>query len=296
MAASFGQAYDQPGLERLAAAGGGHYVHVTEGDAVAWRALELLTTLATARVLELEAQLVDAQGQVIARETTHASARSLADGEMLEVLARLDAETPEPVAIELRGVALLDDNRPWTRRFELPAAEDGARWLPRAWARKHVAALTEDGVEKNAAAITELGLAHFLVTPTTSLLVLENEAMYRNFAVHRPAGDSWAHYPAPDRIEVIREGDRTEAGHGQYVTRSPIAILDTHSARCFLAKRVWLDLGDFNDYATIASKREVASQRRERRRPLHRARDRSAVACGVQRRLRRRRGRSCPCR
>jgi Ca2+-binding RTX toxin-like protein len=34
--------------------------------------------------------------------------------------------------------------------------------------------------------------------------------------------------------------------------------LDTHSARCFLAKRVWLDLGDFNDYATIASKREVA--------------------------------------
>ncbi|HVH99960.1 MAG TPA: VIT domain-containing protein [Enhygromyxa sp.] len=228
MAVSFGQAYDQPALSRLAAASGGHYVHVAEGDSVAWRALELLTTLATPRLLELEATLVDAQGQVLARASTHASARSLADGESLEVLARLDADAPEPVAIELRGVAQLENTPTWTRRFELPAANDGARWLPRAWARAHVAALTDAGVEENAAAITELGLAHFLVTPTTSLLVLESEAMYRDFAVHRPAEDSWAHYPAPDRIEVIREGDRTEAGRGQYVTRSPIAILDAN--------------------------------------------------------------------
>lgn len=235
VAVSFGQAYDEPALRRLAAAGGGHHVHVAEGDAVGWRALELLTTLATPRVLELEASLVDAQGEVIAAETTHASARSLADGEALELWTRLDAELPEPVAIELRGRAQLGDgsqsasDRAWVHRVELPTAADGARWLPRTWARAHVAALTEAGVEDNAAAITELGLAHFLVTPTTSLLVLENEAMYRNFAVHRPAEDSWAHYPAPDRIEVIREADRTEAGRGQYVTRDPIAILDANT-------------------------------------------------------------------
>jgi Ca2+-binding RTX toxin-like protein len=34
--------------------------------------------------------------------------------------------------------------------------------------------------------------------------------------------------------------------------------LDERSARCFRANRVWLDLGDFNDFATIASKREVS--------------------------------------
>jgi Ca2+-binding RTX toxin-like protein len=34
--------------------------------------------------------------------------------------------------------------------------------------------------------------------------------------------------------------------------------LDSNSARCFLAKQVWLDLGDGNDVATIATRREVA--------------------------------------
>jgi ferric-dicitrate binding protein FerR (iron transport regulator)/tetratricopeptide (TPR) repeat protein len=231
VAVSFGQAYDEPALTRLAAAGTGHYLHVAEGDSVPWRALELLTTLATARVLELEAKFVDAQGQVIAAETTHASALSLSDGETLEVLTRLEPGVPEPVAVELKGRAQLGrEGSAWTRRVELPSANDNARWLPRTWARAHVAALTDAGVEENAAAITELGLAHFLVTPTTSLLVLESEAMYRDFAVHRPSEDSWAHYDAPDRIEVIREGDRTEAGRGQYVTRTPIAILNAYSS------------------------------------------------------------------
>lgn len=229
VAVSFGSAYDEPALGRLAAAGAGLHTHVAEGDSVPWRALDLLASLATLRVLELEAKLLDAEGRVIATEATHASARSLADGETLDVLARLDADAPEPVAIELRGIVPLDRPTPWTRRIELASPHDQARWLPRTWARAHVAALTDAGVEANAAQITELGLAHFLVTPTTSLLVLENEAMYRNFAVHRPGEDSWAHYPAPDRIEVIREADRTEAGHGQYVTRSPIAILDAQT-------------------------------------------------------------------
>jgi Ca2+-binding RTX toxin-like protein len=34
--------------------------------------------------------------------------------------------------------------------------------------------------------------------------------------------------------------------------------LDSNSARCFLTKQVWLDLGDGNDVATIASRREVS--------------------------------------
>jgi tetratricopeptide (TPR) repeat protein len=88
-----------------------------------------------------------------------------------------------------------------------------------------VAALTEAGVEANAEEITKLGLEHFLVTPTTSLLVLENEKMYRDFDVHRPPADAWASYPAPDRIEVVREGATTVAGHGQYVVRTPVQIL-----------------------------------------------------------------------
>ena len=65
--------------------------------------------------------------------------------------------------------------------------------------------------------------------------------------------------------------------------------LDSNSARCFLTKQVWLDLGDGNDVATIASRRAVSVSRRRRRRPLHRERHRRAVARRVRRRLRHRR-------
>ncbi|HEX5781054.1 MAG TPA: hypothetical protein VFX80_03995 [Solirubrobacteraceae bacterium] len=34
--------------------------------------------------------------------------------------------------------------------------------------------------------------------------------------------------------------------------------LDSNSARCFLTKRVWIDLGDRNDVAAIATRREVS--------------------------------------
>jgi ferric-dicitrate binding protein FerR (iron transport regulator)/tetratricopeptide (TPR) repeat protein len=224
---SFGPAYDEPALTRLAAAGDGLHLHVGEGEPVSWRALELLTTLSTTRVLDLDAQLLDADGQPIASSRTHASARSLADGETFELLAELGPDEPEPVAVQLQGRAA---GQAWTKRIELPPPAEGARWLPRNWARAHVAALTEAGVEANAEAITKLGLEHFLVTPTTSLLVLENEKMYRDFDVHRPPADAWASYAAPDRIEVVREGATTVAGHGQYVVRAPVQMLVEYSS------------------------------------------------------------------
>ncbi len=223
VAVSFGAAYDEPALERLAAAGEGLHLHIEEGEPVSWRALELLTTLSTTRVLDLDASLLDAGGQPIASTRTHASARSLADGETFELLAELGAQEPDPVAVELRGRA---GGQAWTKRIELPPAAEGARWIPRNWARAHVAALTEAGIETNADEITKLGLEHFLVTPTTSLLVLETEQMYRDFAVHRPPADAWATYDAPERIEVVREGAAsTAAGHGQYVVRTPVQML-----------------------------------------------------------------------
>lgn len=237
VAVSFGPAYDAPALERLAAAGAGLHVHVAEGDAVEWKALELLTTLTTVRVLELDARLLDAEGNTIAADRSHADAQSLADGESLELLAELRADDPDPVAVELRGRA---GDASWQRRFELPSATtDDARWLPRAWAQAHVAALTESGVEAHADEITALGLAHFLVTPTTSLLVLENEEMYRDFDVHRPSPDAWAAYDAPERIEVVREGKLAIAGHGQYVVRTPVEMLSESGASWAVRTRGW---------------------------------------------------------
>ncbi|NVB41201.1 VWA domain-containing protein [Pseudenhygromyxa sp. WMMC2535] len=233
-AVSFGAGHDDAMLESLAAAGAGLHLHVDEGDALAWRALELLTTLATPRVLELEARLLDAEGQEIASERTHAGARALAEGERLELLTRLAPGEPSPAAVELRGRAAntyVGEAQAWSQRYELPAApERDSRWIPRAWARAHVAALSEDeeAITANAAEITRLGLEHFLVTPTTSLLVLENERMYREHDLHRPPSDAWARYDAPQTIEVVREGSGASAGRGQYVVRTPAPVLNDY--------------------------------------------------------------------
>ena len=232
-AVSFGPRHDEPTLARLAAAGDGLHLHVDEGDEPSWRALELLATLATPRVLDLEAELLDAAGRAIAPARTHAGARSLVDGEALELLAELGPDDPEPVAVVLRGRqagAGSPDSPPWQARVELPAApQAGAGWLPRAWARAHIDALIEAGTEANYAEIEALGLAHFLVTPATSLLVLEREQMYADFDVRRPSETSWARYPAPETIEVVREGDGSEAAPGQYVVRTPVPVLVSYA-------------------------------------------------------------------
>jgi tetratricopeptide (TPR) repeat protein len=85
-----------------------------------------------------------------------------------------------------------------------------------------VAALTKDDAKANERAIIDLGLKHFLVTPFTSLLVLENEAMYARFDVHRPAKDRWARYDAAAKIPVRYEPIRgIEPAPGTHLVRVP---------------------------------------------------------------------------
>ena len=45
----------------------------------------------------------------------------------------------------------------------------------------------------------------YVMTPFTSLLVLENEEMYQQFKVDRGRKDHWAMYPCPDKIPIIYE-------------------------------------------------------------------------------------------
>src|SRR5207245_1867789 len=45
----------------------------------------------------------------------------------------------------------------------------------------------------------------YVMTPFTSLLVLENEAMYKQFNVDRGRKDHWAMYPCPNKIPVVYE-------------------------------------------------------------------------------------------
>lgn len=223
VAAALGDENDLPLLDELATATGGLRVQLTAGADLRWQALDLAAALNTARVHELRAKLLGAGDQPLTGEPM-LSANSAADGEAVVILSRgTGASEQVPKAMLLEGKLA---GAPWSQRVELPPAKANAGYLPRLWARARVAADIASGAEANKKEITELGLEHFLVTPFTSLLVLENEAMYKQFKVRRPDADGWAHYAAPADIKVVHEprGAAT-ATTGQIVLRQPIDLI-----------------------------------------------------------------------
>ncbi len=94
-----------------------------------------------------------------------------------------------------------------TVRVENVAAK--AAYIPRTWAKLEIDRLLAENARKNMNAIVELSKALYVMTPFTSLLVLENEAMYKEFKVDRGRKDHWAMYPCPDKIPVVYEPDST---------------------------------------------------------------------------------------
>jgi predicted Zn-dependent protease len=221
-----GDSRDDAVLEGLARATGGFSTSVSAGENIAWRAFDLVATLSTARVLDLRAELLGADGRPI-DGSTYASSHQLADGEELTVVSRLADSAP--AAVRLTGKA---GGAPFEQTIALPAAsERNARYLPRLWARERVAALVLDGADEHRDELVRLGRQHFLITPHTSLLVLENDAMYDQFEVPRDRRRDWAHYRTPQRIDVeyeppqqLRDYPVLEAE----MIRSPTEVLRRH--------------------------------------------------------------------
>src|SRR5262249_32363085 len=66
--------------------------------------------------------------------------------------------------------------------------------------------LAEDAA-KHKQAIIELSKAMYVMSPFTSLLVLESEAMYQQYKVDRGRKDHWAMYDCPEKIDVVAEDE-----------------------------------------------------------------------------------------
>ena len=81
VAVAVGDGSDDRTLEALADASGGLTAHVSAGEDPGWRAFEILSTLAAPRVVDLSAELLDAQGDPIADVEPLLSTRRLAHGE-----------------------------------------------------------------------------------------------------------------------------------------------------------------------------------------------------------------------
>ena len=216
-----GDGPDTQMLGGLAAATGGYATTMDLADDLGWRAFDLVAALHTSRVTGLTAALVGASGPIEA--TTYLAAPQLADGEELELVAKLGPTAPTaptvPTAVELAGTL---DGAPWKQTIAVGAAPANvgphAGYLPRLWAERHIAArllAKHDAVTGGADAreardeqirreVVALGKKYFLLSRHTSLLVLENDAMYAQYGVTKGAGDTWAPYVLPATIPVVR--------------------------------------------------------------------------------------------
>ncbi|MBP6838785.1 MAG: FecR domain-containing protein [Kofleriaceae bacterium] len=222
-----GDGVDQPTLRALADATGGAAVTLDLADDLGWRAFDLVAMLHGARVTGLSAVLVDAAGVPVADQATYLGAGQLAEGEELDLAARVP-DGARPAALILAGQLA---GAPWQQRIELASAQDrgAAGYLPRLWAQRHVAARllakfdhvpappcvastrtrcpTDDEVaaarrEEIRREVVALGKQHFLLSRHTSLLVLENDAMYAKYDVTKGSGATWAPYPLPATVPV----------------------------------------------------------------------------------------------
>ena len=92
----------------------------------------------------------------------------------------------------------------WKQTASMTDARPQAGYLPRLWAKRHLDELLKSGPEHKEE-IVSLSKQYYVVTPHTSLIVLENDDMYKEYKVERGRKDHWALYPAPKKIDVVKE-------------------------------------------------------------------------------------------
>lgn len=176
---------------------GGYFTQINPDEPIAWRSFDLLAMLNSPRLLNVVVEDLDGKWSFLTFVTM------LASGDELCAVARVDsaqAEFPQTVAIS----GDIDDGR-WERRFAVTDVAAPADYLPRTWAKLEIDRLVAEDATKHKDRITALSKAMYVMSPFTSLLVLENEAMYAQYKVDRGRKDHWALYPCPDTIPVVHE-------------------------------------------------------------------------------------------
>src|SRR5262249_41627922 len=81
----------------------------------------------------------------------------------------------------------------------------GAGYIPRTWGKLEIDRLVAADSAGNKAKIIALSKSLYVMSPYTSLLVLENAEMYTRVNIDRGRKDHWALYVCPERIPVRTE-------------------------------------------------------------------------------------------
>ncbi len=174
-----GQEADAAGLAAMARAGGGHYVPYVPGQRSSEAALAVLET--TYGVSLEKATLEFPDGVV---DVTPAELPNLRAGQELLFAARMERDVVEGNVV-LRGTVA---GRPFEQRYPVSlraVASAGNAFVPRVWAAKTIEDLEQRGKGEDVARIVALSRGYGVMSRSTSLLVLESEAMFRAFGVDR---------------------------------------------------------------------------------------------------------------
>lgn len=234
-----GKRWSKSFMETAANQSGGHVTQINPDEAVAWRAFDLLSTLNAPRLTEISvvteptatgaasnaAAEKDASTKAIAGIEFLMLGNSLAHGQELAAVARVSKGQSLPKSVMITGKL---NGSPYSQAVPVPATlfntpQDGpvpgapsqgassqgtvmrSGHLPRTWARLQIERLISLGSLEHKAQIIELSKAMYVMSPFTSLLVLETDAMYEQFKVDRGRKDHWAMYPAPAQIPVVAD-------------------------------------------------------------------------------------------
>ena len=212
-----GKRWSKSFLETAANRTGGHVTQINPDEAVAWRAFDLLSTLNAPRLTEITVRSTPTRS---VSEGDHSVTRSVSEGERskdaspetnwllltnslahgqeLAAVARFPKGQPLPKSVVITGKL---DGQQNQSILEVPNGSHCGH-LPRTWARFEIDRLVALGANEHKPQIIELSKAMYVMSPFTSLLVLETEAMYEQFKVDRGRKDHWAMYPAPAEIPV----------------------------------------------------------------------------------------------
>jgi ferric-dicitrate binding protein FerR (iron transport regulator) len=245
-----GKRWNRAWMKERAEKTGGYFTQINPDETISWRAFDLLATLNTPRLLDVQvtskplpqppplsgegADPADSPSPLRGGGRGEGScafltdAATLAQGEELLAVTLLAPGEAAPHDVTVTGTL---DGQSFRAVLPVKDVADGAGYLPRTWAKWELERLQLDyshtGRNETKDEIVALSKAMYVMTPFTSLLVLENDAMYEEFKVDRGRKDHWALYDTPKKIRTVYEPlpsevDVRNAPQGLKPTRSQV--------------------------------------------------------------------------
>ncbi len=246
-----GKHWNRAFMKTAAERSGGYFTQINPDEPAAWRSFELYSALTAPRLLDVK--VIDGAEKTLFLT----DAAAVAQGEEVCAVTRLEKGAITPQSVTVTGTV---DGKTFHRTFSVADVAPDAGYLPRTWAKREIERLLAENAEGNKARIIALSMQSYVMTPFTSLLVLENEQMYQQYNVDRGRKDHWAMYPCPPTIPVVHEPFATTPDDGRKAPPtagkpSAVDVLATILVR--VPPRVLRVAGDANDDRRVLTAKEL---------------------------------------